>query len=129
MFICVDKCIKLYNNSGILMSYGPCEICGERKECYDIPSKYLELKNPPKETFVDSFGHKLFNVHNRANCNPPCTIHSHSDHKLADKPLLWRNDRGIFEHMCEHGIGHPCPDSLPTNDSGIHGCDRCCLKG
>lgn len=159
MFICKDKCIKLYNNIGFFTSLGPCEICGERKVCYDIPSKNLELKSkkqsnieheskllqelaialslaggptvekdPNKEEFTDNFGHTLINVHRRDDCNPPCTIHAHSEHVLRDKPLLWRNDRGIFEHMCEHGIGHPCPDSLPKTDSGVHGCDGCCRE-
>jgi len=160
MFICKDKCINLYNNVGFFTSIGPCEICGERKECYDIPSKYLELKStkqnnierqskmlddlaialsivgklpvekdPDKEEFTDDFGHTLINVHRERDCNPPCTIHAHSEHELSNRPLLWRNDRGIFEHMCEHGIGHPCPDSLPETDSGVHGCDGCCTEG
>lgn len=155
MFICVDQCIERYDNWAISRSYGPCEICGKTKECYDIPSKYLKLKppkiteediafyeqwlkdymhqgfeaDPNKETFTDDFGHVIINVHRKDECNKPCTIHAHSEHKLADKPLLWRNDRGIFEHMCEHGIGHPCPDSLPPSDTGIHGCDGCCSKG
>lgn len=43
MFIC-EECLKKYKNWGILMSYGPCEICKKITGCYDIPSKYLELK-------------------------------------------------------------------------------------
>jgi hypothetical protein len=82
-------------------------------------------QDPNKEHFVDDFGHYIYNVHRMEDCNPPCTIHSHGEHPLAHEPLLWRNDRGIFEHICEHGVGHPCPDSL-NNDSGIHGCCGCC---
>lgn len=36
-----------------------------------------------------------------------------------------RTDRGIIEHICPHGVGHPCMSS--TND-GIHGCDGCCKQ-
>jgi hypothetical protein len=81
-----------------------------------------------KEEFTDDFGHNLYNVHSREDCNMPCTIHAHSAHSLADKPLLWRNDRGIFEHICVHNVGHPCPDSLRNNDDGIHGCCGCCWR-
>lgn len=154
MFICEDKCLKLYDNWSLSRSYGKCEICGESATCADIPSKYLKRKvevdpalqaffrsfledylhpafqqDPNKETFTDDFGTTVGNVHRKDVCKPPCTIHSHSKHVLDDKPLLWRNDRGIFEHMCGHGIGHPCPDSLPKTDSGVHGCDGCCTEG
>jgi hypothetical protein len=91
----------------------------------DILSKpYVEI-DPGKEDFMDDFGHYMINVHTKETCSGKCTIHNHSDHALSDKPLLWRNDRGIFEHICEHGIGHPCPDSLLTGDSGVHGCCGC----
>ena len=30
----------------------------------------------------------------------------------------YRNDKGIWEDTCPHGIGH---------DKGIHGCDGCCV--
>jgi len=87
-------------------------------------NRYFEV-DPNKGQFTDDFGNHMVNVHKRDNCSGSCTIHNHSEHPLSDKPLLWRNDRKIFEHMCEHGIGHPCPDSL-RNDPGIHGCDFCC---
>jgi hypothetical protein len=48
-------------------------------------------------------------------------------------PLTWRSDRGIFERICNHGIGHPDPDQFPYwKEQGIfdteasHGCDGCC---
>ena len=37
-----------------------------------------------------------------------------------------------FERICEHGVGHPDPDSLEffrsigVTSMGIHGCDGCC---
>lgn len=83
--------------------------------------------DPDKESFTDDFGNHIVNIHRLENCSGNCTIHKHSEHPLSNAPLLWRNDRKIFEHICEHGIGHPCPDSL-QNDSGIHGCDRCCTN-
>lgn len=49
--------------------------------------------------------------------------------------LYWRSDLGIFERICEHGIGHPDPDSLSflrkkTDDTAlsIHECDGCCVS-
>jgi hypothetical protein len=84
--------------------------------------------DPNKEDFYDDSGQHLINVHSSTECSGSCTIHRHSKHTLDDKPLFWRNDRKIFEHICDHGIGHPCPDSL-KNDDGIHGCDSCCSGG
>jgi len=48
MFIC-DKCLEKFNNWGLIRSYGRCEICGVIQSCYDIPSKYLELKDEYKK--------------------------------------------------------------------------------
>ncbi len=36
----------------------------------------------------------------------------------------WRGDRGIWEGLCAHGVGHPLYINKPIE--GIHGCDRCC---
>jgi hypothetical protein len=51
-------------------------------------------------------------------------------------PQHWRDDRGIIERICPHGVGHPDPDALPyldrvlgTQKAGTemqHGCDGCC---
>lgn len=49
--------------------------------------------------------------------------------------LHWRADRGLFERMCSHGIGHPDPDQkdywrvLGLEHEGVHGCDGCCHGG
>jgi hypothetical protein len=43
---------------------------------------------------------------------------------MKEWPQNWREDRGIMERICPHGIGHPDPDD-PTTDK-IHGCDGCC---
>jgi hypothetical protein len=76
-----------------------------------------------------------------------CAIHNPSDHHMTAWPLNIRLDRWdmLGERMCEHGIGHPDPDSLryieekyqermaakkKRNDedsgAGVHGCDGCC---
>jgi hypothetical protein len=84
------------------------------------------------ETFVDDAGQKLVNVHDASACSGACPIHSPSQHHMRDWPLVWRQDRGIFERMCPHGIGHPDPDSVyfamefGNGDPGVHGCDGCC---
>jgi hypothetical protein len=51
-------------------------------------------------------------------------------------PTLWRDDRGIMERTCPHGVGHPDPDDMGFHDrvnpghvEGVHGCDGCCLEG
>lgn len=87
---------------------------------------YKREIDPNKESFTDDFGKKIVNVHRQKDCVGACTIHNHGKHPLDQTAVLWRNDRGIFEHICLHGIGHPCPDSLSPEDSGIHGCDGCC---
>lgn len=37
----------------------------------------------------------------------------------------FRQDRGIWEGICKHGIGHPI-GALPKPGDGVHGCDACC---
>jgi hypothetical protein len=76
---------------------------------------------------------ELHNVHPGELCaGRPCPIHGPTDHHMRDWPLLWRDDRGIFERICEHGVGHPDPDQLDYwRETGqgwqaSHGCDRCC---
>ena len=67
--------------------------------------------------------------HMRDDCTPPCPLHQPSDHTMVDLPLSWRADRGIFERVCPHGVGHPDPDSLTRMGDladGLHGCDGCC---
>lgn len=31
----------------------------------------------------------------------------------------FRHDKGIWEDICTHGVGH---------DAGVHGCDGCCAE-
>lgn len=59
-----------------------------------------------------------------------CVVHSPSTWALSDAPYNWR--RGIFERICEHGVGHTDIDTadwLTRHGRGaeaIHGCDGCC---
>lgn len=66
-----------------------------------------------------------------------CVIHNPSDHKMAAWTIFIRTDKyALAERICEHGIGHPDPDSLAffsrvTEENfawamGVHGCDGCC---
>jgi hypothetical protein len=65
-----------------------------------------------------------------------CCIHNPSDHPLKDADMVIRLDRtrAPVERVCEHGTGHPDPDSLAfiisyygaSEADGVHGCDGCC---
>lgn len=75
----------------------------------------------------------LRNVHLADKCaGQYCVIHNPSDHHMREWPLNWRDDTGIMERFCPHGVGHPDPDALDFHArlgqswSGVHGCDGCC---
>lgn len=75
----------------------------------------------------------MYNVHSFLKCQGRhCTIHNPSEHTLSLRPLHWRDDKGIFERLCEHGIGHDDPDDVAYHKTlnefygGVHGCDGCC---
>lgn len=69
---------------------------------------------------------QLLSHHGASQCRPPCCLHGTATAAVCKLPRLWRSDwGGILEHVCEHGIGHPCPSSRDQ----IHGCDGCCLEG
>lgn len=77
----------------------------------------------------------LNNVHAMDNCaGRPCVIHNPTDHHMRGWRLCWRDDRGIFERICEHGIGHPDPDQFDfwrerdAMSEATHGCDGCCRR-
>jgi hypothetical protein len=83
---------------------------------------------------------RLVNIHDPRLCEGRgCVIHHWSkDNPLKHRPLLWRDDKGIFERVCEHGVGHDDFDDVAYRMSiadekdkpyvGIHGCcgQRCC---
>lgn len=79
-------------------------------------------------------GYVLVNVHDEDMCaGTYCVVHNPSDHSMREFPLHWRFDRGIFERICPHGIGHPDPDqvdfwiSIGQEGNAVHGCDGCCI--
>lgn len=107
-----------------------------------------ELANPPETSVRPNLGSEekeqadravrlehsgeiIYRVHDPAKCaGQPCTIHNRSDHSMRAFPQHWREDRGIMERTCPHGIGHPDPDSPWVRGSAewVHGCcaERCC---
>lgn len=77
----------------------------------------------------------LSNVHSDQLCaGQPCVIHNPSQHHMSAWALNWRDDRGLMERLCPHGIGHPDPDAMHFQRSigrdymGVHGCDGCCVR-
>jgi hypothetical protein len=75
----------------------------------------------------------LENVHLPASCEGEfCVIHNPSEHHMRSWPLVWRDDKGVMERMCAHGVGHPDPDDaafqarVGRGSLNIHGCDVCC---
>ena len=88
--------------------------------------------------YVTGTGQKLVNVHDAsADCIVNgCPVHAPSDHSMKLFPTHWRQDRGLMERICPHGVGHPDPDHLAftlrtagfeaASVEGIHGCDGCC---
>jgi hypothetical protein len=57
----------------------------------------------------------------------PCPIHGRTMHHMRAWPQNWRDDKGVMERQCPHGIGHPDPDDPKTGTAfAIHGCDGCC---
>jgi hypothetical protein len=78
-------------------------------------------------------GTVLTRIHAERQCNGRwCVIHRPSPHHMRTWPLLWRDDRGIFERVCPHRVGHPDPDQTEylrvRGSSGVHGCDGCCTR-
>jgi hypothetical protein len=58
-----------------------------------------------------------------------CPLHRRSSHSMRRFPQAWREDLGLVERICTHGIGHPDPDDPKAYDPRLrvlHGCDGCC---
>lgn len=103
-----------------------------------------------RRDLVALHGGALLQTHGPSQCAGEfCCIHNPSMHPLRSRPLVWRSDcrPAFMERVCEHGIGHPDPDSLAhvrrvlahyllgdlTEDATgaleVHSCDGCCLVG
>lgn len=74
----------------------------------------------------------LTRTHDPADCaGRVCVLHNTTKHAMSDWPIIWRDDRGIVERKCPHGIGHPDPDQFAfwreTDQmwQTTHGCDGC----
>jgi hypothetical protein len=103
----------------------------------DILRRLLSEQPPPRSDCAEQEleGGERIIAHKESACkqertkkNPrPCPIHSRTNHSMRSFPQHWRNDRGIMERICSHGIGHPDPDDPGLErDGGVHGCDGCC---
>lgn len=93
---------------------------------------YIEIdtENPSNVTVWNGeTSYDLYGVHLPGQCRGQyCVIHKPRATHMDDWHLHWRDDRGIFERICEHGIGHPAPEQWGYTDC-VHGCDGCCWIG
>lgn len=71
-------------------------------------------------------------IHKPETCaGEACPFHNPSDHNMVYWPIVVRASAQV-ERTCEHGVGHPDPDSLAwfkrqgNPSMGTHGCDGCC---
>lgn len=97
---------------------------------------YVKNRAVRMDEYVTGTGQRMY-VHVKEDCRgPPCIIHAPSDHNMRHFKTHWRQDRGLMERICPHGIGHPDPDDLWFKDlvrgkghsEGVHGCDGCCIE-
>ena len=93
------------------------------------------------ELYITGSGQRIW-VHPKEECKGEfCVIHNPSFHKMRGWATNWREDRGLMERVCVHGVGHPDPDDLAfkelnfqqngkvyTKYESIHGCDGCCRE-
>jgi hypothetical protein len=93
-------------------------------------------RNPDSYDLISLPGNTLLVTHPSSKCvGHACPVHHPSDHHMVNWPLHWRWDRRIMERICQHGIGHPDPDSIAhglligSTDTGNCSCDGCCRTG
>lgn len=91
--------------------------------------EFTETATDMKESEIQ----QVLTTHDASKCKGShCCIHNPSDHSMRTWPLNWRDDKGVMERICPHGIGHPDPDDAAYNISigreylTVHGCDGCC---
>ena len=73
---------------------------------------------------------RRFTTHDESKCKGKfCCVHNPSDHHMKDWPQNYRDDTGVTERLCPHGVGHPDFDQpfKPDSWQWIHGCDGCCI--
>jgi hypothetical protein len=50
----------------------------------------------------------LENVHPKTSCaGRNCVIHNPSGYHMRLWPIVLRDDKGVMERTCSHGVGHP----------------------
>ena len=85
-------------------------------------------------TFTLPDGTVLHTTHSTEQCGGQhCVVHNPLHTHMDSWPLIWREDRGIFERLCpEHNVGHPDPSQFDywqatgQNWQRVHGCCGCC---
>lgn len=87
----------------------------------------------PETKAWEGYGLVMWDVHAPYLCEGRhCIIHNPVHTHMDDWPLHYRSDRGIFERICPHGVGHYEPSQLDYHRSvgrsweQVHGCDGCC---
>jgi hypothetical protein len=65
-----------------------------------------------------------------------CPLHHRTVHSMRAMTQVWRNDTGLIERICEHGVGHFDPDqweylmesrgAIEAKVLAAHSCDGCC---
>ena len=93
---------------------------------------------PSGDELVSPEGDYILRTHAASNAcwENGCVIHNPSKNAMSDFPLNWREDRGIMERICPHGVGHPDFDSAAYFDRNgmshmnVHGCCSygCCAE-
>jgi hypothetical protein len=89
--------------------------------------------------FGAQIGLTIVRVHVQNQCHGQrCCIHNPSEHHMRTWRQNWRDDRGLMERICPHGIGHPDPDDIDfkrrtlgeefADGEAVHGCDGCCRE-
>lgn len=98
-------------------------------------TSYEDQQRQTHDEWRDATGRKFW-VHKRnVGCDVDgCAIHNPSYHPLSNAKQYMRADKAwLIERICDHGIGHPDPDSASfiSKQEGngsiwVHGCDGCC---
>lgn len=122
-----------YDNTVVFMQ----EFHEEKLEEEKAYASYEDVRRKTHDEWSDCTGRKFW-VHKRTvNCDiDGCAIHNPSYHKLSDAKQYMREDKSwLIERICEHGIGHPDPDSASfiakqegNKSIWVHGCDGCCRE-
>lgn len=95
--------------------------------------KNSTVVNPP-ERVITGVG-QVIAIHPQRSCaGEHCAFHRPSEHKMNHWPIRLCDDLPypLLERICEHGQGHPDPDSVAFLELGgwfevgDHECDGCC---